>query len=212
MAARDHRRRANARRRDRRGLAVATGCIIGLLLCAGLARALLAPAASPSVGGAFSLADSGGATRSDTSFRGRYMLIFFGYTGCLDVCPRTLTEMSEALDTLDPAARRIQPIFITVDPAHDTPARLARYVTGFSPHLVGLTGTEGQLDSVERLFHVVVEPGPGGRHDLDHSAVLYLLGPDGRFVAPIPADADRTAMQAALRRYVRDPETGQNQG
>ena len=176
-----------------------------LLACAGAYRSLLGPAPSSSVGGPFTLADSDGQPRSDRSFRGRYMLIFFGYTGCTDICPQTLTEMSEALGRLDPDAARIQPIFITVDPARDTPDRLRRYTGAFSPHLIGLTGTPGQLDSVERRFHVVVEPQTAGRAEVDHTAVLYLLGPDGDFLAPIPADASRVAMQAALRRYVSPP-------
>ncbi len=158
---------------------------------------------SPGIGGPFTLADGSGRVRSDKSFRGRYMLIFFGYTGCTDICPQTLTEMSEALDQLDPDATRIQPIFITVDPAHDTPDRLRRYTGAFSPHLIGLTGTPDQLDNVERRFHVVVgTQAVGGRTEVDHSAVIFLLGPDGDFLAPIPADANRMAMQEALRRYV----------
>ncbi len=205
VARRRHVRRQDAsrRRRDRAGLAIATIGVVVLLTCAGLYRAMLGPAPSPAIGGPFTLADSEGRPRSDRSFRGRYMLIFFGYTGCADVCPQTLTEMSEALERFDPDATRVQPIFITVDPEHDTPNRLRQYTTAFSPHLIGLTGTTQQLDSVERRFHVVVQPDPaGGKDGLDHSAVIYLLGPGGTFLAPIPADADRTVMQSTLRRFV----------
>ncbi len=198
-------------RRDRAGLAIVTIGVLVLLLCAGFYRMILGPGPSPTIGGPFTLADSEGQPRSDRSFRGRYMLIFFGYTGCTDICPQTLTEMSEALGQLDPDAARIQPIFITVDPAHDTPDRLRRYTEAFSSHLIGLTGTPDQLDSVERRFHVVVEPqAAGGRTEVDHSAVIFLLGPDGDFLAPIPADADRMAMQAALRRYVPVPSTSRS--
>ena len=201
MAKRDDRRREAIRRRDHRGLAAAVGGVLFLLACAAGYRFLLGPPPSPSIGGPFTLVDSQGRTRSDASFRGRYLLIFFGYTRCTDVCPQTLTEMSEALGTLDPGARRIQPVFITVDP-NDTPARLHSYTASFSPRLIGLTGTAGQLDAVERLFHVVVEPDlADGKGDFDHSAVIYLLGPDGKFIAPVPADANRTVLEAALRRY-----------
>ncbi len=211
MARREDRRREAIRRRDRRGLlAVVTG--VGLLLAGATGyRALLGPGPSVAVGGPFTLVDSQGRTRSDNSFRGRYLLIFFGYTGCLDVCPQTLTEMSEALDRIDPDARRIQPLFITVDPKHDTLQRLHQYTRAFSPNLIGLTGTAAQLGEVERRFHVVVEPdGSGGKQDLDHSAVIYLLGPDGSFIAPIPADADRTALQVALRRYLPPSAIGRS--
>ncbi len=190
-------------RSERKGLAIATAGVLGLLACAGLFRQVLGPGPSAAIGGPFTLADSEGRLRSDTSFRGRYVLLFFGYTNCADVCPRTLTEMSEALDQFDPDARRVQPVFITIDPARDTPERLRRYIAGFSTHLVGLTGTTRQLDAVERLFHVVVEPDPaGGREDLDHSAVIYLLDPQGNFLAPIPAEAGRAFMQSTLHRLV----------
>ena len=204
---RDRRRqdptRRSRERRDRTGLALATAGMLVLLLCAGLYRSMLGSGPSTVIGGPFTLADSTGTLRSDASFRGRYMMIFFGYTGCTDICPQTLTEMSEALDRFDPDATRVQPIFITVDPKHDTPDRLRHYVTAFSPHLIGLTGTTQQLDAIERRFHVVVEPdGEGSKSGLDHSAVIYLLGPRGNFLTPIPADASRTVMQSTLRRFV----------
>ena len=200
MTKRDDRRGKAIRRPDRRGLVAAVGGVFFLLACAAGYRVLLGPGPPLSVGGPFTLVDSQGQTRSDGSFRGRYMLIFFGYTHCADVCPQTLTEMSEALDQIDPEARYIQPLFITVDPKHDTLQRLHQFTSSFSPKLIGLTGTAQQLAEVERLFHVVVES--DSEQDLDHSAVIYLLGPDGRFIAPIPADADRMALQAVLHRYV----------
>ena len=197
-------------RRHRRGfLTTAAGTLLLLTAAAGM-RALLAPEATApaAIGGPFTLVDGNGRPRSDTSFRGRFMLVFFGYTNCTDLCPKTLTEMSEALGRVDPEARRVQPIFITVDPARDTPERVQRYVAAFSPTLIGLTGTADQLGAVERRFHVVVElDTEAGRAALDHSAVIFLLGPDGRFVAPIPADAGRGAMQATLNRYVGTAQT-----
>ena len=210
MARRADGRLKAAGRRDRRGFITAAVGVIFLLVCAAGYRSLLGPAPSP-VGGGFTLVDSQGRTRSEGSFGGRYMLVFFGYTNCTDVCPRTLTEMSAALEQIDPNATRIQPLFITVDPKHDTPERLRRYTSAFSPNLIGLTGTADQLGSVEHLFHVVVEPNPvDGKDDFDHSAAIYLLAPDGRFIAPIPADADRRVLQAALGRYVPTTTAGRS--
>ena len=187
------------RRRDRAGLAIATFGVIVLLLCAGFYRMMLGPGPGSTVGGPFMLADSEGHPVSDVTFRGRYMLIFFGYSSCNDICPQALTEISEALDRFDPGAKRIQPVFITLDPKRDTSERLQRYVAAFSPHLIGLTGTTDQLATVERLFHVTVEPNEA---DLDHTAAIYLLGPDGKFLTTIPAQTNRSALQATLRQFV----------
>ena len=207
---RDDERRAAIRQRDRRGMAAAVIGVLVLLACAAGYRSLLGPVPSVAVGGPFTLVDDQGRTRHADSFHGRYMLVFFGYTHCTDVCPQTLTEISEALDTVDPDAKRIQPLFVTIDPTHDTPARLRAYTAAFSPTLIGLTGTASQLGAVERQFHVVVEPDPSnGRDGFDHSALIYLLGPDGRFIAPLPAASDRTVLQAQLRRYVPMPAAGQ---
>ena len=198
-------RPGSKRQPDRRGLIAVIGGLILLLICSAGYRPLLGRVASSasSIDGSFSLVDAQGRDRSNASFRGRYMLIFFGYTTCADVCPQTLTEMSEALDRIDPQADRIQPIFITIDPKHDTPERLRAYTAAFSRNLVGLTGTTAKLGDAERRFHVVAEPDQvDGTDGFDHSAVLYLLGPDGRFIAPLSADADRTVLQAELQRYV----------
>src|SRR4029077_7237917 len=97
------------------------------------------------VGGPFTLRDGNGRTVTERDFRGKYMLVYFGYTFCPDVCPTTLNEMSEALDRLGPKADRVQPIFITVDPKRDTPAVVKQYVTAFTPRLIGLTGTPEQI-------------------------------------------------------------------
>lgn len=205
MRGRRGRRAAATGRRDRASLLVATAAGLGLVAAAASGMRAL-PGRAPAIGGPFTLVDHTGRLRSDSSFRGRWMLMFFGYTGCRDLCPQTLTEMTEALGRFDPDARRVQPIFITVDPARDTPQRLRRYVAAFSPTLVGLTGTADQLGAVERRFHVVVQPDLARHGDaFDHSAVVFLLDPDGRFVAPIPADAGRAAMRATLGRYVGAP-------
>ena len=159
----------------------------------------LSGGAKAAIGGPFVLENGNGEAVTDRRFRGKYMLVYFGYTYCPDVCPTTLTEVAGALDKLGPKAALVQPIFITVDPQRDTPAAIKQYVSAFSPRIIGLTGTPAQIAEVEREYHVyaakhVTGPGPND-YGMDHSSVLYLMGPDGRFVAPI--DADQTAPQLA---------------
>lgn len=151
----------------------------------------LSGSAVGAIGGPFTLENGDGQTVTPASFRGEYMLVYFGYTYCPDVCPTTLNEVAAALDKLGPKAKRIQPLFITVDPARDTPAALKQYTSAFSPRLMGLTGTPEEIAQAEREYHVyaakhVVGPGPND-YTMDHSSVLYLMGPDGRFVAPLDA-------------------------
>lgn len=141
------------------------------------------------VGGPFTLIDQAGHVRSDRDFRGRYMLIYFGYSFCPDVCPTTLGVIGDALDKLGAARAKIVPIFITIDPERDTPKVLAEYVKAFGPDFVGLTGTPGQLKAVEKLYRVyavkrVIDPAhPERGYAMDHSSVIYLMGPDGKMVS-----------------------------
>ncbi len=160
----------------------------------------------PSIGGAFTLAGPDGKPVTDRDFRGRYMLVYFGYTTCPDVCPTTLSEMASALDKLGPKAARVQPLFITVDPARDTPAVMRQYTAAFSPRLEGLTGTPEQVKAVAqeyRVYYARHDTGPGpNEYSMDHSSVLYLMGPDGAFVAPLRADEDAAAMAADIAKHV----------
>jgi len=140
------------------------------------------------VGGPFRLIDHTGKPRGDSDFRGRYMLIYFGFTFCPDICPTTLAVMAEALDQLGPDARKIVPILITVDPERDTPAVLAEYVKAFGPSFVGLTGSVAEIKDVEKKFRVYAVKQPlgeapkGGNYGVDHSNVMYLVGPDGKVI------------------------------
>jgi len=187
--------------RDRRGVLALFGTAGILLLGAGLYRAALGPIPAPALGGPFSLRDPDGRLHGAQAGQGRWELVFFGYTQCTDTCPRTLIEMSEALGGLDPGARRIQPLFITVDPVHDTPAALRRYTSGFSSTLIGLTGDPATLAGVRRAYHVVAEQ-EAGEAGYDHSAALFVLDPAGRVVSILPADTDRRVLQARLRALV----------
>ena len=159
------------------------------------------------VGGAFSLVDTDGRTVTDRDFRGRWVLVYFGYTSCPDVCPLTLHDMAEALERLGPKGARVQPVFVTVDPQRDTPAVLRAYAASIDPRLVALTGPEDAVATTLRAFRVQreIRHVAGQPHDdylLDHTAVLFLLGPDGRFIAPVRADEPPDRMAAAIGAHV----------
>lgn len=160
---------------------------------------------TPALGGPFSLTDQNGATRTDAEFRGKLMLIYFGYTNCPDTCPATLAAMTQTLAQLGPAAAAIQPIFITVDPARDTPQQLKLYAANFDPRFIALTGTPAQLETVEREYRVYASKVPGGPVDdalLDHSSVIYLMGRDGKLARLIPPGEKPADMAADIRKYL----------
>jgi protein SCO1/2 len=138
-----------------------------------------------SIGAPFTLIDQDGHKRRSADFAGRYMLIYFGYAHCPDVCPTTLALMADALAKAGPEASRIVPIFITIDPERDTPAVLKPYVRSFGPRFVGLTGDLKTIIKTAADYRVYVRKHPleNGDYGLDHSSVIYLMGPDGKFVA-----------------------------
>jgi protein SCO1 len=158
------------------------------------------------VGGPFTLQDGNGRQVTDRDFRGKYMLVYFGYTFCPDVCPTTLNEVAGALDHLGGKAAKLQPIFITVDPKRDTVPVVKQYVEAFSPRLIGLTGSPEQIAQVAqeyRVYYAEHRTGPGPNdYSMDHSSILYLMGPDGRFVAPIRADESGEQMAADLEKLM----------
>lgn len=138
------------------------------------------------IGGPFTLVDTTGKPTSDADFRGRWMLVYFGYTFCPDVCPTELQSVSNALDLLGPTAARIAPIFITIDPARDTAPVLADYVKLFDPRIVGLTGTDAQVAAAARAYRVFaakVESKNNTDYLMNHSSFVYLMDPAGRFIA-----------------------------
>lgn len=160
----------------------------------------------PLIGGPFTLTDGNGKQVTDGDFRGKYMLVYFGYTFCPDVCPTTLNAVADALDKLGPLADRIQPLFITVDPKRDTPPVVKQYAAAFTPRLIALTGTPDQIATVAREYRVYYAehrtgPGPDD-YSMDHSSILYLMSPTGGFVAPIRADEPADEMAAELRKRI----------
>jgi protein SCO1/2 len=172
-----------------RAVLIAACAVVAL---AGLGAVVVVPrmaaqtgSAGLQIGGPFALLDGGGKTVTDRDFRGRYMLVYFGYTHCPDVCPTTLTDMAAALDILPAKERaRIAPIFITVDPERDTPSVMGDYAHAFGPSFVGLTGSAAAIASVEQAYRVYAAKHPlaHGDYGMDHSSVLYVMGPDGHFL------------------------------
>jgi protein SCO1/2 len=159
--------------------------------------------AASAIGGPFNLVDQKGKPITDQDFKGRPFLVFFGYTHCPDVCPTTLFEVSEVLRALGPDAGRTGALFVTVDPERDTPTTMNDYLSSFDPRLRGATGNAEQIESVERAYRVYAKkvPGANGDYTMDHTALVYLMDKQGRFVAPF--SLKRTPEQAAadLRRY-----------
>lgn len=138
------------------------------------------------LGGPFTLTDQNGRTVTDADFHGKYLLVYFGYTYCPDVCPTSLARNTEALDLLGKQGEEIVPILISVDPERDTPERLKEYAAFFHPRLVALTGTPEQVAAVAKAYRVYyakaeTDRGPDA-YLLDHSSFTYLMGPDGRFL------------------------------
>jgi protein SCO1 len=138
------------------------------------------------VGGPFSLTDIDGKTVTDRDFRGRYMLVFFGFTHCPDICPAELQVIAQALDHLGHKANQVVPIFITVDPERDTSQAMAEYVKSFGPNFVGLTGSPEAIAAAAKAYRVayskIENKDSPGDYTVDHSALVYLMGPDGKYV------------------------------
>ncbi|MCC6720452.1 MAG: SCO family protein [Acetobacteraceae bacterium] len=152
----------------------------------GLDRIGIAVPDGISIGGPFTLVDTAGATVTDATYRGRWMLVYFGYTFCPDVCPTEMQTISAALDLLGPSASKVVPILITIDPERDTPAALAEYVKLFDSRLVGLTGTPDQIAAAARAYRVYyarAKSADATAYLMDHSSFVYLIGPDGKFRA-----------------------------
>ena len=192
-------------------LRIAAASVVGLLIAAGIAwwqvdNAGTTVQSSVPIGGSFTLTDQDGRTVTDADYRGKYLLVYFGYTYCPDVCPTELGAMARAVDLLGVQGEKVQPLLISVDPERDTVAHLKEYVPLFHPRLVGLTGTPEQVKAVAKAYRVYYAKAPlkDGRPDeylMDHSSFIYLMGPDGRFLGVYPAGttADRLAQDLGTR-------------
>ena len=182
----------------------AASLLVGLLImfwALGGMRGVTAPAA---IGGPFQLTDQAGQTVTEQNLKGKPTLIFFGYTHCPDVCPTSLFEISEVLRAMGRDADKVNAIFISVDPERDTPAAMKDYLSSFDPHLEGLSGDPAETAKVITSYRVYAKkvPTKDGDYTMDHTALIYLMDRDGRFVSPF--NLKRTPEEAAadLKRYL----------
>lgn len=154
------------------------------------------------VGGPFTLRDADGRAVRLADFRGKLVLLYFGYSACADVCPTDLLEIGKLLTLLGPQAHQVQPIFITLDPARDTPDFIREYATAFHPRIVALRGSEAETRQVAQAYKVFYEkvPLPSGKgYTIDHTAFIYLLDREGRYVAFMPPGTQAPRMLSMLR-------------
>ena len=193
----------------RRGLVavlIAILAICGVLLYQLYERTLTGTATGEAlIGGPFELTDQNGTKVTDQTFKGRLMLIYFGFTYCPDACPTALGIMSAAIDKLDGAADRVVPILITVDPERDTPQVLKDYVSNFHPRMMGLTGTKEQIAQVAKAYRVFYQKAAGPTPDdylMDHTLLIYLMDGDGKYITHFGPDATPDQMADEIRKHL----------
>lgn len=155
----------------------------------------------------FTLTDATGKTIKASDFRGRYLLVYFGFTHCPDICPTSLLLMSNVLGQLGSKGEKIQPLFITIDPERDTPKLVGTYVSHFNKRFVGLSGTPEQIkhaaDSFKVFYSKVETKESALGYVVDHSGFIYLMGPDGEYITHFPATVSEQELTQGLTRYVR---------
>ena len=191
-------------------------CVMLTLACAGGAQARSAAETMDilmwnrePVGGPFELLDHTGTPRSDRDFRGRLMLIYFGFTYCPDICPTDLMAIGQALDQLGPDADAVQPVFITLDPERDTTEHLAEFVPVFHPRLLGLTGSLDAIGTVAEAYRVYFAKIPvgkdGGDYTIDHTSFIYLMDRDGKYLGFFPPGTSAERMVEIIRPRLAPP-------
>ena len=167
-------------------VAIAAGIWISDLVISKVETRQAQESGTARVGGPFTLVNEAGETVTEADFRGRYMLIYFGFTFCPDVCPTELQVMASAIEALGARGENIAPVFITIDPERDTPDVMARYVALFHPRLTGLTGTPEQVGAAAKAWHVfyrkVADESSSEDYTMDHSSIVFLMGLDGEYL------------------------------
>ena len=157
------------------------------------------------VGGPFSLVNTDGKSVTDRDFRGKLMLVFFGYTHCPDVCPTELQTMSAVMDKLGPEAGKVAPIFISVDPKRDTPEALSSYMKNFDSRIAGLTGNQNEIADVAKAYRVYYRKagdGGGGDYTVDHSAFVYLMDGEGKYLTHFTFNTTPDSMLAVIKKKI----------
>jgi protein SCO1/2 len=203
-------RNFNMSARNLRVLLMTGAFLAGLVICFGVVLIVTGRVSAPvaqqiaAIGGPFRLTDQNGQAVSDQDLKGHPFLVFFGFTHCPDVCPTTLFEVSEILRALGPDADRVRALFITVDPERDTPALMKDYLSSFDPHLAGLTGDPAAVIAVAKAYRVYFKKVPldQGGYTMDHTAIVYLMDKEGRFVSPFSLKRTIEAAAADLRKYL----------
>jgi len=184
--------------------AFAASLVAGLLIMFWAMGGVSKVAQPAAIGGPFQLTDQNGKAVTDKSLKGKPTLIFFGYTHCPDVCPTSLFEISEVLRAMGRDADKVNAIFISVDPERDTPAAMKDYLSSFDPHLEGLSGDPAETAKVITSYRVYAKkvPTKDGDYTMDHTALIYLMDRDGRFVSPFNIKRPTDVAVADLRRYL----------
>ena len=184
--------------------AFAGSLVVGLVLMLWVMGGLRHATAPAAIGGPFQLTDQTGQTVTEKSMQGHPTLVFFGFTHCPDVCPTTLFEMSEVLKAMGKDAERVNAYYITVDPERDTQAAMKEYLSSFDPRLKGLTGSPQQIAKVLSEYRVYAKKVPlkDGDYTMDHTALIYLMDRDGKFVAPFNINQKPEQAASDLKRYL----------
>jgi protein SCO1/2 len=180
-----------------------TGAFLALAL-RDTPRGAAGTALASAIGGPFQLVDQNGGTVTDADLKGKWSLIYFGYTHCPDACPTALNDISIALSELGPKRDAVRPIFITVDPERDTPEALKAYVTSFDAPILALSGTAEQIAKVAKAYRVYYakHPEAGGDYSMDHSSVIYVMDPQGRFTASFTHESAPEQISERLKKLL----------
>ena len=184
--------------------AFAGSLVVGLVLMLWAMGGLRHAAAPAAIGGAFQLTDQTGQTVTEKSMLGRPTLVFFGFTHCPDVCPTTLFEMSEVLRAMGKDADGVNAYYISVDPERDTQSAMKDYLSSFDPRLKGLTGSPAEIAKVLSEYRVYAKKVPlkDGDYTMDHTALIYLMDRDGKFVSPFNINRKPEEAATDLKRYL----------